>query len=192
MTVQATDHGAPMSVRYRWGKGLWPMVIGAGMFIFAVWVLKTDVIGVSYKNLDLEDVLYSVLFLLAGPFVMGLGLVSCMARVRSQLASGLELLVDDRGMHHFILGTVPWSEIKELTYVEAETDEDTTSPAKVRIVLGGLAFRRLDPHMRGWSNFFLRREVGHSAGRQELELSYSASQCDPYALWQRLSREVKF
>jgi hypothetical protein len=112
--------------------------------------------------------------------------------VRSQLASGLELLVDDRGMHHFILGTVPWSEIKELTYVEAETDGDTTSPAKVRIVLGGLAFRRLDPHMRGWSNFFLRREVGHSAAKQELELSYSTSQCDPYALWQRLSREVKF
>lgn len=192
MATDLHDHGAPMSVRYRWSSGLGMMLIGAGMFVFGVWVLKKDVLGVSFKELDFEDAMYGLLFLLAGPFVMGFGLVKCMARMRSKLASGLELLVDDRGLHHFILGTVPWDEIKELTYVEAKEDEDSNSPAKVRIVLGGLAFRRLDPHMRGWSNLFLRREVGHSAGRQELELSYRAPQCDPYVLWQRISREVKF
>lgn len=191
-TATAADHGAPMSVPYTWGSGLWPMLFGAGMFIFAVWVLKTDVLGVDFKNLDFEDVLYSVLFLLAGPFVMGLGLVNCMARLRSQLAGGLELLVDDRGLHHFILGTVPWNEIKELTYVEAEKDGDASTPAKVRIVLGGLAFRRLDPHMRGWSNLFLRRQVGHSSANQVFELSYSDQRCDAYKLWQRMCREVKF
>jgi hypothetical protein len=192
MTADATDHGAPMSVRYNWSKGLWPLLLGAGMFIFGMWVLKRDILGVGFKDLDFEDVLYTLLVLLAGPVVMGFGLVTWMARLRSQLASGLELLVDDRGLHHYILGTVPWSEIKELTYVESEKDEDTTTPAKVRIVLGGLAYRRLDPHMQGWTNFFIRRTVGHYPGRKELELSYSAPQCDPHALWQRMCREVKF
>ncbi len=190
MARDTADYVAPYSVRYYWSSGLWPMLLGASMVVFGIWMLKKDALSVGFKEQHFVDVMYGLLSLLAGSFVLGMGLVNCMARIRSPLASGLELMVDDRGLHHFILGTVPWNEIKELTYVDE--DQASCSPAKVRIVLGGLAFGRLDPHFRGLSNLFLRLVVGHSASRQEFELSYSALRCNPYALWQRMSREVKF
>ena len=192
MAADTTQHGAVMSVPYRWGSALWPIAIGAGVFIFGLWVLKTDVLGVSFKDLDLEDVFYSLICVVMGPVAMGLGWVSCMARLQSQLAKGLELVVDDRGLHHYILGTVPWSEIKELTYLEAEKDGESSSNPGVRIVLSALAFRRLGPHLQGLSNLFTRMQLGYSQGKQELSLTYRAPQCDPYALWQRMCREVKF
>lgn len=192
LATYTTDHGAVMSVPYRWGSALWPIAIGAGVFIFGVCVLKTDVLGVSFKNLDLEDVFYSFFCVVLGLAAMALGWASCMARLQSQLAKGLALVVDDRGLHHYILGTVPWGEIKELTYLEAKEGEDNSSNAGVRIVLSALAFRRLDPHLRGFSNLFIRLQLGYSQSKQELSLTYRAPHCDPYALWQRMSREVKF
>jgi hypothetical protein len=182
-----------IEVRYRWTSDFQALGFGLAALVFGVWVLKGSVLGVAFKDMDIEDLGFSALAILGGPVVMGMSVVSMLARVRTQLTPGLELLIDDRGLHHYILGTIPWTEVQAVTYTAMQEDHDKRGGgvnASASIELTPSAFARLSPHISGIANLFIRLQVGYSAKRQALSLRYSAPWCDPMQLAQRVRREA--